>query len=47
MNNRIKFQVWSDDQQRWKTAYVRVDMLYANLVLMRSHGLKVRIRQEP
>lgn len=43
MNNRVKFQVWSERQQRWRTAYVPIPMLHGNLLLMRIHGLKVRV----
>jgi hypothetical protein len=40
---REKFQVWSDTHQQWRTAYVRVTMLYANLTMMKAHGFKVRV----
>ena len=40
---RLKFQVWSDVQQRWKTAFCLVTMLHENLIMMKAHGLKVRV----
>ena len=40
---RLKFQVWSDVQQRWKTAYCLVTTLHENLIMMKAHGLKVRV----
>lgn len=45
MKDRIKFQVWSEDFQRWKTVYVRQDMLMTNVTLLRSYGIKFRVRQ--
>lgn len=41
--NRIKFQVWSDDQQRWRTVYVQSDKLRDNVVLLRAYGMKFRV----
>jgi hypothetical protein len=43
MNGRIKFQVWSDGQQRWRTVYVYADKLRDNVILLRSYGLKFRV----
>lgn len=43
MNSREKFQVWSDAQKYWRTAYCLPSMLFANLTLMKSYGLKVRV----
>lgn len=40
--NRIKFQVWSHDQQRWRTAYVKPDLLYANYARFHELGYTVR-----
>ena len=44
---RFKFQVWSDHFQRWKTAYVLVTMLHENLIMMKGHGLRVRVNGRP
>lgn len=46
MNGRIKFQVWSDAQQRWKSCYVLIAKLHSNLLMMRAHGFKVRVRDQ-
>jgi hypothetical protein len=43
MNGRLKFQVWSDVQQRWKTAHCLITMLHENLIMMKAHGFKVRV----
>lgn len=43
---RLKFQVWSDTQKRWRTAYVLVTMLHENLIMMKAHGMKVRVGSE-
>ena len=43
MNGRMKFQVWSESKQRWRTARCSVASLYANLTLMRMYGIKVRV----
>jgi hypothetical protein len=42
--DRIKLQVWSVDQQRWRTVYVRKDLLLGNVVLLHTYGFKVRLR---
>lgn len=46
MNGRIKFQVWSTDQHRWKSCYVLINMLHSNLLMMRAHGFKVRVCEQ-
>ena len=46
MKGRLKFQVWSEHFQRWKTAYVLVTLLHENLIHMRAHGFKVRVGSE-
>jgi hypothetical protein len=43
MENRIKFQVFVIQANRWKTAYVRADMLRVNVILMRKYGIQFRI----
>jgi hypothetical protein len=43
---RLKFQVWSDAQQRWKTAYCLVTMLHENLIFMKAFGIEVRVGSE-
>jgi len=40
---RLKFQVWSDTRRRWKTAYCLITMLHENLLMMKVHGIKVRV----
>lgn len=43
MNGRIKFQVWSPVQGRWRTAYVRDwDDLMHNAKLFGVYGFRVR-----
>jgi hypothetical protein len=44
--SRLKFQVWSDAQQRWKMAYCLITMLHENLILMKAFGFKVRVGSE-
>ena len=41
--NRIKFQVWSGTQQRWRTVYVKADMLRPNVILLRAYDMKFRV----
>lgn len=43
MHNRIKFQVWSDVQRRWRTAYVHPDKLQDNIEAMCALGYTVRV----
>jgi hypothetical protein len=43
---RLKLQVWSDAQQRWRTARVLVTMLHENLIHMKAYGFKVRVGSE-
>jgi hypothetical protein len=40
---RLKFQVWSDTQQRWRTAHCLITMLHENLILMNARGIKTRV----
>lgn len=42
MKGRVKFQVWSDVQKRWRTAYCRPELLFQNTYLFMSMGFKVR-----
>lgn len=44
MFGRTKLQVWSKDHQCWRTAYVRPDQLMANVTLLRTFGMKFRVR---
>lgn len=41
MVGRVKFQVWG--KYGWCTAYVKADMLMANVALMRGYGIKFRV----
>jgi hypothetical protein len=43
MKGRLKFQAWSEAQQRWKTTYCLITMLHENLIMMKAHGIKVRV----
>jgi hypothetical protein len=43
---RMKFQVWSDIQRRWRTAYCLITMLHENLIHMKMFGIKVRVGSE-
>lgn len=42
MNGRVKFQVWSYRQIRWRTAYCRPELLIKNRILFNSYGFMVR-----
>lgn len=42
MNGRIKFQVWSETQQRWRTAYCKPELLTHNAGLFRIYNFRVR-----
>lgn len=44
MVGRVKFQVQAASG-RWRTVYVKHDMLMANITLMRSYGIKFRVAQ--
>jgi hypothetical protein len=44
---RLKLQVWSTTQQRWKTAYCLVTMLHENLIHLKAFGFKVRVGGRP
>jgi hypothetical protein len=46
VKGRLKFQIWSDKFQTWKTTYVLVTMLHENLIMMKAHGMKVRVGSE-
>ena len=46
MNGRLKFQVWSESQHYWRTAYVLITLLHENLIMMKAHGMHVRIGSE-
>jgi len=41
---REKLQVWSERLQQWRTVYVLVDKLMANITLLRAYGIKFRTR---
>lgn len=43
MKGRLKFQVWSERFQQWKTAYVLVTLLHENLIHMKAYGFKVHV----
>lgn len=40
--DRHKLQVWSETQQRWRTAYVKNGMLGRNVTRLMSFGFIVR-----
>jgi hypothetical protein len=40
---RVKFQVWSPAQQRWRTAYCKLALAQTNVDLMRQCGFVARI----
>lgn len=40
---RLKFQIWNEKKQYWATAYVLITMLHENLLMMKAHGIKVRV----
>jgi hypothetical protein len=40
---RVKLQVFSEAQQRWKTVYVLYERIVENTMLLRAYGLKWRI----
>jgi hypothetical protein len=42
MIDRIKFQVWSPAQERWRTAYCRAELLQQNITLFTVYGFRVR-----
>jgi hypothetical protein len=42
MIGRIKFQVWSPVQKKWRTAYVKRDKLAENIRLLNIYGFSVR-----
>ena len=46
MNGRLKFQVWSDAGQRWKTAYCLITMLHENLIHMKAFGIEACVGSE-
>jgi hypothetical protein len=41
--DRIKLQVWSEAQYRWRTVYVLPIMLAVNLIALRQHGFTYRV----
>lgn len=43
---RLKFQVWSDTHQRWRTAYCLITMLHENLIHMKAFRITVRVGSE-
>jgi len=43
MKGRLKLQVWSTEFKRWKTAHVLITMLHENLIMMKAHGMTVRV----
>lgn len=44
MWGRVKLQVWSEKQGRWRTAYCRHDLIVTNIKLLTKHGFMVRTR---
>jgi hypothetical protein len=42
MTGRIKFQVWSETQGRWRTAYCKPELLQQNYRLFTNYGFTVR-----
>lgn len=47
MSGRYKFQVWSDAQQRWRTAYCKPDMLASNCEWFSHYGFQTRWHPRP
>ena len=43
VNGRIKFQVWSEGQKRWRTVYVLGKQLRENVIALKGYGFKIRI----
>lgn len=43
MNRRIKFQVWSEGQKRWRTVYVLGKQLRENVIALKGYGFKIRV----
>jgi hypothetical protein len=43
MKDRLKFQVWSEHKSQWCAAYCLITMLHENLLMMKAHGIKVRV----
>lgn len=44
---RVRLQVWSETQQRWRQALCLVTMLHENLIHLKAYGFKVRIGGRP
>ena len=42
MNGRHKFQVWSEAQRRWRTAYCKPELLTSNVVHFMALSFIVR-----
>jgi mannose/fructose/N-acetylgalactosamine-specific phosphotransferase system component IID len=40
---RIKFEVWSPEQKRWRVAYVRPELAAINYERMRAMGYLIRM----
>lgn len=40
----MKFQVWSESKQRWRTAYCLPELLHANIDILGSYGYRLRTR---
>lgn len=47
MQGREKFQVWSVAHQQWRTVYVRPEMIFPNVTVLKAYGFKVRICAAP
>lgn len=45
MDGRVKLQVLRNDG-RWRTVWVKPDMLMANITLLKSYGIKFRVVEE-
>jgi hypothetical protein len=40
---RLKFQVWSEAHQSWRTAYCLPEKLHNSMILMKKFGIKFRV----
>ena len=43
MKGRVKLEIWSENFQRWKSAYCLVTMLHENLIHLKEFGFTVRV----
>jgi hypothetical protein len=42
-SDRVMFQVYVYGDKRWRTVYVKFDMLAANMALLRGYGIRFRV----